>query len=159
MPLASERKHMPKAAGPEPSSKRGALDSRDGFDYTAGFEIENAGDRPWSARIGLKSPTRNPADADGGRILTASLILDLEHTGEIGVALKMDQDTIWVDFKTAKTSVRHAIEANRASLDNALKMLGRKVFCQVHVDRQPLGAGRGGANAPQNLPRAIELDI
>jgi flagellar hook-length control protein FliK len=128
--------------------------------FAAGFWIDAAGER--YLRVKLKLGDRNQKRSETGsqNMITASLMMDLEHFGAIEIELKMGLDQIWVDFMVASESAREKVEFRMADINAALGALATGVFCQVHIGRQVAGMHPAAVDGDQTgHPREIDLKI
>ena len=148
----------PSTETPVPRGERHRVNAEAWFDFSGGFWIESIADRPRSVRVDLKTPHSHQAQNKDGRF-TASLELDLEHTGAIMVDLQMDTNSIRVDFGVARTSTLAKIETHLTDLQKALEPLGCKVFCKVQPAPERLEGAQTERHPPLTRPRPIELKI
>ena len=147
---------------PEASTaNRTQKDLREGTassDYASAFLIEAAGEEYRSAYIRLHTQKAICSSDGRGDVMTASLMLDLDKTGPLEVAIQMAEDQIWVKFKVATEKVRKDIQARLGEMHTALKDLADKVYCRVQVDPEG-GAMNSAAKRASQEKKEIDCTI
>ena len=118
-----------------------------GFSYGAVFRMAANGAPHRTAQVYLRAgASRSTMDASC-RILTASLMLNLEKTGEVTVEVQMHEDQMQVALKVETEPVRLLVQDGLRDLYSALQPLARAVCCQVRIDPSP------PAQCPMGKPR------